>query len=215
MLTQTLMCFCTIHEQHPGPSEMPFVCCIVFFYVSILPSYSTIPTVFLSVKKGVRCRFITSMSKQYLWCGCASHTWNLRYTFSLHCYYNNIWKYFEIATLKLWSPPEEIYCSPREHRAIFGDIFGCHMGGVGKVQVALNLLPWPGETTPQTKTWPRMSFLQRLKSPALETQVLVVWAAACSLFSQCCNTSQFCQEKTEHPFATRLKVCIPVNVTFF
>ena len=97
------------------------------------------------------------------------------------------------------------YCYPKGHRAIFGDIFGCLMGGVSKFQVALNLLPWPGETTPQTKTWPRMSFLQRLRSPALETQVLVVCAAACSLFSQRCNTPQFCQERTEHPFATRLK----------
>ena len=84
-----------------------------------------------------------------------------------------------------------------------------------KSKDALNLLPWPGETTPQTKIWPRMSFLQRLRSPVLETQVLVVCAAACSLFSQCCNTRQFCQENTEHPFATCLKVYIPVNVTFF
>ena len=60
---------------------------------------------------------------------------------------------------------------------MFGDIFGCHMGDVSKVQVALSLLPWPGETTPQAKTWPRMALLQRLRSPELETQVLVVCAA--------------------------------------
>ena len=84
-----------------------------------------------------------------------------------------------------------------------------------KSRDALNLLQWPGETTPRTKTWPRMAVLQRLRSPGLETQVLVMRAAACSLFSQCCNTSQFCQEKTEHPFAPHLKVYIPVNVTFF
>ena len=97
--------FVQIHEQHPDPSEMLFMCYTVFFSICSL----FLPTQHylwfsLKSKRVWDAIYLFPCLHNILWCGCASHTWNLRYILSLHCYYNNILKYFEIATLKLWFP---------------------------------------------------------------------------------------------------------------
>lgn len=99
---------------------------------------------------------------------CYTHFESLTYTFSVPCSYNNntkiFWDYY-VRTLVLH---QRRCCSLRGHWAMFGGIFGCHMGGVSRVQGCSKLSYNAQEPPPQTMIWSRISIVPRLRNHELK-----------------------------------------------